>query len=70
MSQPVPPPNQQPPYDAQPGDGNPFAAQQPGQPGQPGVPTGNPFAGQQPASSAACRSRRPLHPRGTTSVWV
>ncbi|MET8510361.1 hypothetical protein [Streptomyces sp. NPDC005077] len=49
MSQPVPPPNQpQPPYDAQPGDGNPFAAQQPGQPGQPGVPTGNPFAGQQP----------------------
>ncbi|WP_411085027.1 hypothetical protein [Streptomyces sp. 061-3] len=49
MSQPVPPPNQpQPPYDAQPGGGNPFAAQQPGQPGQPGVPTGNPFAGQQP----------------------
>ncbi|MER5686641.1 hypothetical protein [Streptomyces sp. NPDC002205] len=46
MSQPVPPPNQpQPPYDAQPGGGNPFAAQQPG---QPGVPTGNPFAGQQP----------------------
>ncbi|MGW3719040.1 hypothetical protein ACWD8L_18190 [Streptomyces sp. NPDC005133] len=49
MSQPVPPPNQpQQPYDAQPGGGNPFAAQQPGQPGQPGVPTGNPFAGQQP----------------------
>lgn len=46
MSQPVPPPNQ--PYDAQPGGGNPFATQQPGQPGQPGVPTGNPFAGQQP----------------------
>ncbi|MGW3655535.1 hypothetical protein ACWD6R_07370 [Streptomyces sp. NPDC005151] len=49
MSQPVPPPNQsQQPYDAQPGGGNPFAGQQPGQPGQPGVPTGNPFAGQQP----------------------
>lgn len=46
MSQPVPPPSQ--PYDAQPGGGNPFAAQQPGRPGQPGVPTGNPFAGQQP----------------------
>ncbi|WSA78550.1 hypothetical protein OG930_24875 [Streptomyces sp. NBC_01799] len=46
MSQPVPPSNQpQPPYDAQPGGGNPFADQQPG---QPGVPTGNPFAGQQP----------------------
>ncbi|WP_330245915.1 MULTISPECIES: hypothetical protein [unclassified Streptomyces] len=49
MSQPVPPSNQpQPPSDAQPGGGNPFADQQPGQPGQLGVPTGNPFAGQQP----------------------
>lgn len=57
MSQPVPPPNQQP--GSQPVDGNPYAAQQPGaqpQPGggnpyagqQPGAPTGNPFAGQQP----------------------
>ncbi|MEU9763089.1 hypothetical protein ACFYYY_05370 [Streptomyces sp. NPDC001834] len=57
MSQPVPPPNQQP--GAQPVDGNPYAAQQPGaQPGdgnpyagqQPGAPTGNPFAGQQPGA--------------------
>ncbi|WP_406496695.1 hypothetical protein OG936_21435 [Streptomyces sp. NBC_00846] len=45
MSQPVPPNQPQQPYDAHPGDGNPFAGQQPG---QPGVPTGNPFAGQQP----------------------
>ncbi|MFF9316373.1 hypothetical protein ACF1BP_11300 [Streptomyces sp. NPDC014735] len=57
MSQPVPPPNQQP--GSQPVDGNPYAAQQPGaQPGdgnpyagqQPGAPTGNPFAGQQPGA--------------------
>ncbi|WP_335934171.1 hypothetical protein [Streptomyces sp. PTD5-9] len=39
MSQPVPPPNQQP--GPQPVDGNPYAAQ------QPGAPTGNPFAAQQ-----------------------
>ncbi|OKJ34138.1 hypothetical protein [Streptomyces sp. CB01580] len=42
MSQPVPPPNQQP--GAQPVDGNPYAGQ------QPGAPTGNPFAGQQPGA--------------------
>ncbi|MFF9647958.1 hypothetical protein [Streptomyces sp. NPDC014622] len=57
MSQPVPPPNQQP--GSQPVDGNPYAAQQPGsQPvdgnpyagQQPGAPTGNPFAGQQPGA--------------------
>ncbi|MER6114999.1 hypothetical protein [Streptomyces sp. NPDC001743] len=50
MSTPVPPPNQpQPPYGAQPQDGNPYAAQ-PGQP-QPGAPTGNPFGGQQPVGA-------------------
>ncbi|MFB7914255.1 hypothetical protein [Streptomyces sp. NPDC056061] len=43
MSQPVPPPNQQP--GGQPFDGNPYAGGQ-----QPGAPTGNPFANQQPGA--------------------
>ncbi|MFD4758869.1 hypothetical protein ACFWOJ_08205 [Streptomyces sp. NPDC058439] len=56
MSQPVPP-NQ--PYDAHPGDGNPFAGQQPG---QPGVPTGNPFASQQPGQPGVPFGGAPFAP--------
>lgn len=44
MSQPVPPNQPQQPYGGLPGEGNPYAGQQP----PPAAPTGNPFAVQQP----------------------